>query len=379
MSPRPPQIILLTGAPLVSTLKWRREDLRDDFEPAFQAFVKHQNPTQGTSHGAADNYARWRAIASEPATDIGSCHSSDCTQVRRQPKSDGKAEADQLYKDVASAEEGFLDHCLLANEEIAEAIEASFANDTGTELDTSVGTNLTPTEELSFMTNVTDSFNTNDNASAGLELLSCLPVMDLKALPSANHLVKLYPQTVTPNFLAGVISISVPRTVTVRPRGAVQGIRQMEIVELLLGDDTAAGLSVTFWLTAGSEDRSVHDQVQERVKTKQAEMRKKLLKLRRGDLVLLTHIALSTFRGKVHGQSLRPSRLHCIHTGVFAIPQEVSANNGRNSIKLQKLRDWLNDFIGPPVRSMKRRGVSNPGDRFSRKLRLDEDLPDDTQ
>ena len=104
---------------------------------------------------------------------------------------------------------------------------------------------------------------------------------DLEDIPSAKRITALQPQTVTLNLIVGVLSIAQPRTVTTR-WGAT-----LSLVEVLVGDDTASGFAVTFWLSSeGAAESSI-------------------VGLRRQDVVLMENVALHVFRGKVYGQSLR--------------------------------------------------------------------------
>ncbi|PNY23349.1 Uncharacterized protein TCAP_06723 [Tolypocladium capitatum] len=104
---------------------------------------------------------------------------------------------------------------------------------------------------------------------------------ELEDVPSATRIAALQPQTVTLNLIVGVLSIAQPRTVTTRWGTA------LSLVEVLVGDDTAAGFAVTFWLSSdGGAESSV-------------------VGLRRQDVVLMENVALHIFRGKVYGQSLR--------------------------------------------------------------------------
>lgn len=117
-----------------------------------------------------------------------------------------------------------------------------------------------------------------------------LHLSDLDDVPPAKRIVALQPQTVTLNLLVGVISVAQPRTVTTCWGQA------LSLVEVLVGDDTAAGFAVTFWLSSDSAAES------------------SLVGLRRQDVVLMENVALHVFRGKVYGQSLRKglTRVHLL-------------------------------------------------------------------
>ncbi|KAK1450886.1 hypothetical protein CCUS01_11426 [Colletotrichum cuscutae] len=107
--------------------------------------------------------------------------------------------------------------------------------------------NTTATD--SFISETTDSFqDTTADLSTSTPrpplLTSTHHLSDLEDIPPAPSLLRLAPQTVTVNLIAGVISVSTPRSVTTRWGS------ELSLVEVLLGDDTRAGFGVTFWLPA---------------------------------------------------------------------------------------------------------------------------------
>ncbi|SPQ27000.1 7d610a9c-ddd4-42af-bbd3-1efd9de65997 [Thermothielavioides terrestris] len=105
----------------------------------------------------------------------------------------------------------------------------------------------------------------------GSDLLS-----DLKDIPSAAHLLKIQPQTMTCNLIVGIISLSQPRAVKTR-WGATK-----HLVELLVGDETKAGFAVTYWLASDDVGESP------------------LAGLRPRDIILLRNVALNVFTSKVY-------------------------------------------------------------------------------
>ncbi|KAK7744256.1 hypothetical protein SLS53_003777 [Cytospora paraplurivora] len=106
---------------------------------------------------------------------------------------------------------------------------------------------------------------------------------DLEDIPPASYILSTMPQTITVTLIVGIISIAAPRTVETR-YGTAQ-----TLVEVLVGDETKSGFSVTFWLSGadGGPGGGV------------------LAGLRGQDVVLMQNVALNVFRGKVYGGSLR--------------------------------------------------------------------------
>lgn len=100
-----------------------------------------------------------------------------------------------------------------------------------------------------------------------------------------------------------------------------------------MGDDTATGFAVTFWVPA--------DKVAE----------SDVVKLRRQDVVLLENVALHVFRGKVYGQSLRRglTKLHLLWRGEGGGSYSTrSLRSGENPQieKTRVVREWVLRFVG---------------------------------
>jgi hypothetical protein len=148
----------------------------------------------------------------------------------------------------------------------------------------------------------------------------------------------------TVNIIVGVISIAQPRIVRTR-WGTTKSL-----VELLVGDETRSGFTVTFWLSFESTDAD--------------EM---LQSLRRQDIVLLRNVALSVFMKKVHGHSLRKghTKIHLLHRrridkddqgGLYSM-KEVSSRKGTHPqlIKTRRVWEWLLYFVGDGGTSLGKR------------------------
>ncbi|KAJ4393290.1 hypothetical protein N0V93_002498 [Gnomoniopsis smithogilvyi] len=103
---------------------------------------------------------------------------------------------------------------------------------------------------------------------------------DLEDIPPASYLVSILPATMTVTLIVGIISIAAPRTIKTH-YGATK-----TLVEVLVGDETKSGFSVTFWL-ADETDEGL------------------LAGLRSQDVVLMQNVALNVFRKRVYGGSLR--------------------------------------------------------------------------
>lgn len=176
-----------------------------------------------------------------------------------------------------------------------------------------------------------------------------LHLSDLEDVPPASHVLSVVPQTITINLVVGIMSIAQPRTVTTRWR------QTLSLVEVLVGDDTASGFAVTFWLDGCGLSPAVE-------------------RLRRQDVVLMQNVALHVFRGKVYGQSLRKglTKLDILWrgdgTGYYSskcLSKDPSSGHPQRR-KVALVMNWVLKFVGPP-----------PGACKGKKTWLDP--PDDTQ
>ncbi|KJZ78466.1 hypothetical protein HIM_01857 [Hirsutella minnesotensis 3608] len=177
-----------------------------------------------------------------------------------------------------------------------------------------------------------------------------LHLSDLEDVPPARRILALQPQTVTLNLIVGVISVAQPRPVTTRWGQA------LALVEVLVGDDTAAGFAITFWLPAAQADSSI------------------VAALRRQDVVLLENVALHVFRGKVYGQSLRKglTRISLLWrhdgTGYYSTRHLNRTHPHPQQQKARLVKNWVLHFVG-----------RDPSDTGTKRLHSWDIPPDDTQ
>lgn len=160
---------------------------------------------------------------------------------------------------------------------------------------------------------------------------------DLEDIPPASYLVSILPATMTVTLIVGIISIAAPRTIKTH-YGATK-----TLVEVLVGDETKSGFSVTFWL-ADDDDEGV------------------LAGLRSQDVVLMQNVALNAFRKRVYGGSLRKgmTRVGLLYRGrrigkddeggYYGIKDLGKAGRGKHLHpqleKTRRVRDWVLKFVG---------------------------------
>ncbi|KAK4891674.1 hypothetical protein LTR27_009682 [Elasticomyces elasticus] len=321
------RVIFLAGAPLAENLN---ADLLTTFNTPVKRFLGHPSaakatPTQLTQLQAS---AKWRAIAmTDPAHDANVLDQDDVESIILN------------HDDEESTQQrlAFLEHslALLNKLDSSQIIPGGHEDDTTTFPST-----------FSLATTGSESFNNTYGTLDPTEFSSTSPVKfgtilqlrgeitDLKRLPSADYITRIQPQTMTVNLLATIISVSPPRTISLRKRTG-----EMDLQELLIGDETRAGFSVTFWLTpSDSQTKQQRDQ--------RDDLRSHLSELRVGDIILLQNVALSAFKGVVYGQSLsrKFARNSTIVTVVedgdgFGLPMGVKA-------KFERVRKWGDDFVG---------------------------------
>lgn len=199
-------------------------------------------------------------------------------------------------------------------------------------------------------------------------------------IPGANFLNSIRPNTKTVNLICGIISIAPSRIVTTGHKWGKP--RQVELVELLVGDETKTGFSITVWLP-----REMHvnwkDGAQEKPEGSRSILRRSLKAVQVRDIVLIQNVALSSFRGKVHGQSLRGdvTKIDTLfrkkvgdeeQVGCYTVQNlRMATGKDQQILKVKRVRDWMINFIGDaPTKGAtgKKRG------RRARML-----MPDDTQ
>ncbi|KAE8377756.1 hypothetical protein BDV26DRAFT_262879 [Aspergillus bertholletiae] len=218
--------------------------------------------------------------------------------------------------------------------------------------------------------------------SLGLELPIQGGITDLQSIPSVAYLTSIAPQTMTVNIIVGIVTIRPPRRVVTR-----QWKNEVDLIEMVVGDDTKSGFGVTFWLPP-MEGRMAPGQHNE-----SHELRQTLETLRPRDIVLLRMVGLSSFRERVYGQSLRKgiTKVDLLHrqrvdvtdaSGMYSarslMNQDTTAkNNELLWVKARKVREWVRHFVstttdpaGGDARKSTKRGPTLPPDTQEDSSRL---------
>lgn len=175
-------------------------------------------------------------------------------------------------------------------------------------------------------------------------------IQDLKDIPSAAYLNSIVPQVVTTHLIVAVLEIRAPRRVTSR---VFQ--QELEMIELVVADETRTGFGVTFWLPLSVKPGTRA--------TQQTEMlRRKLSNLRPRDIVFVRTVALRSFRDRVYGSSLRGglTQIDLLHRqaldatdaeGMYSLDAIFKARDESPVLKkVWRVREWLVAFVAPDVR-----------------------------
>lgn len=388
----PPKLIFLTGAPTCKSLNWDESQLLSDFTKPFIQFLHLPSPTPNSapqrnntntsvlepSHAPNPD---WRELPLERkhlTTGIAQDHAfqpfygsakhavdffsattfisqsqaysqSQSRDYDSYTSNDHDNNHDREQVDVTISQ--FYEHSYAIHDIPSSQIasQASFAS-----------SNSDPTSYLT-SDSIYDSqsiFPASGQNAGNVQIPIAGHLTNLKDIPHAQYLSSIVPQTMTVNLIVGIISISEPRVIPTKRGGSVS------LIELLVGDETKSGFSINFWLSGqGKED-----------------VKEVLENLRVQDIVLMKNVALGSFRGKVHGQSLRKDM-----TKVWLMYREkidrkdvggcygkrelnFKGNEGDAQLmKVKRVKDWVVSFVG--VAAPARRGVK----------RLREELPPDTQ
>lgn len=168
-------------------------------------------------------------------------------------------------------------------------------------------------------------------------------ITNLDRLPSEGYLKSISPQTMSITIICGIISISPPRSITTRHGSMV------EIVEMLVGDDHKSGFGINFWLPPPRQKSALREALQD---------------LRPQDIILVRNMALSSFKGKVYGQSLRRemTKIDLLYrnridrtdrAGFYSIKDLGGSGRATEEsqihpqvLKTRRVREWVLRFVG---------------------------------
>lgn len=347
------KIIFLTGAPLSSSLQWDDCFLSAPLQRCFAADPKRTEISLST---AAETGPAWRFLPTERKhlptgftqltkaeeeagrhKDFGNETSflvaTDLSSVSATSGENNSCKGSLSSPDEEDLLTQFYQHSFAIHEDISSpgALDYESINETS---------NSTSFEDSYILSQPSGASSPGKNLAKSR--LSSTYLTDLARVPNANHLEAINPQTMTVNLVLGIISIPQPRSIKARRSGQMLGL-----VDMLVGDETKAGFGISIWF---SDPQNPNE--------KESDLQSAVARLRPQDIVLARNIALSSFKGKVYGQSLRKdtTTLDLIYRnkvdatdkdGAFGARelQDSESSNVQLS-KVKRVRQWVMDFVG---------------------------------
>ncbi|KAK5113819.1 hypothetical protein LTR62_003203 [Meristemomyces frigidus] len=320
--------ILLVGAPVSGDLVWDDANLSKEFERRVQRYVDGivlsttgLLPDQSSTTSSPP---KWRGVSMrDPKQD------ATMLQTNVAPATHFLS-FEQKSEDAMSRERlRFLEHSIAVLDDLQSSQIDGLGETTALISTFSFATSVANTS-FSTSNEDTDYSSTSPAKLENSRQVMVGDVTDLRRIPPADHITRIHPQTMTVNLLAAIISVSSPRTINLRKRNA-----EMDIIELVLGDETRAGFSISFWLTPVNSPYKQRD-----------DLRDSLAGLRSGDVVSVQNVALSAFNKSVYGQSLsrRFARNNsCVivlgDDGLSVLPASLRA-------KGERVHRWADEFVG---------------------------------
>ena len=372
------KIVLLTGAPLSSSLDWSESSFSLSLNQEHVS-AKEIEEAKSASESVA---ARWRRLPLD-AEHLPTGLTQTARQQWYDPGLSGQTEASFVTAtdfsttslDFPAQGSNSISPSQDREDVLSQYYEHSFAiheNSTqiiGTASSESI---LTEEDEEHSLLSEIDPL-TNTHAQIVTSRLASGTIGNLKDLPNARYLRSINPQTMTINLVVGVISISQPRTITTR-----RTQQKVDLVELLVGDETRSGFSINIWLPVTSPDGS--NALKHHSSEARGSLGVQMSGLRPQDIILMRNVALSSFRDRVDGQSLRRgmTSIDLLHRnivdshdlkGVFSARQiEMRSLDNARMDKVKRVKEWVMHFVGMRVKHSK---VLNEGELLT--------LPEDTQ
>ncbi|CAK1364693.1 uncharacterized protein RHO25_009572 [Cercospora beticola] len=329
-------VIFLAGAPDSSAIDWSKWSEQDDDHAICLRIRRYL----GLANREDDNslYTKTQATASHPIAKWRHVPLNEDAEPEKQP------EATQFLSfNNASREQPDQEHVKFLEYSLAALQNLDSSQIASAPLDYSTYDETTFVSALSFNSDVTTSLPTTASISTDAsdehqqQIVNFAGyITDLKRIPTARHLDSIHPQTMTINVLASVISTQPPRTVRLRKRAA-----EMDIVEVLVGDETRAGFNISFWLPPTDSQRSNAPSRSE----DRSSLKAVLDEVRIGDLLMISNIALGTFRSNVYGQSLS-KRITRNNTSIVKLSKDIVGLSAPTMAKLGRVRDWSSNFVG---------------------------------
>ncbi|GLI75367.1 hypothetical protein PoHVEF18_003621 [Penicillium ochrochloron] len=356
--------IFLMGAPLPSSLDWENDELLNSPVQPFSG--TDTIPEHDISIVQNGDPIKWRVL--QP---LLTEHPAGYSEYYRGPEDPSFLTTHQL---VEADNESMNEDSILS-----EFYDHSFVVHETSEISTTGLRDEEDTQESKPALSCIDAVATETTADAkDYELPRSLqisgPIRDLQHLPTAKYLQSIAPQTMTVNLIVGILAIHPPRRVMTR-----QWKTELDIIELIVGDETRTGFGVNIWLPASTSISC---------KTQDADrLSRSLAILRPRDIILLRTVGLSSFRDQVYGQSLRGgmTKVDLLYrqpvdvtdtVGFYKSGLRRDSPHDHVDLPLQKtrrVREWIFQFVGATDEA------GGGPSRMSQTQRGHQRLPPDTQ
>ena len=356
--------LFLTGAPLANELDWSAANFRSGFQIAFDRFLGQNRHRPGNFSRSNDFVcqtppSKWRSLGFlQVPKEISNMAPPEFLLFGKRQKEEVDVQTDFFEDSIAmldNLEPLQLASSLGDNESVMNGNLGRIFPSLPTSIDSHLSNSTEPSPST---TDLSWSYSNSPLTKPlfGATINDAQSIYDVQDVPSAHHVNSICPQTITVTLLVGVISVSAARTVLL-PKQRIE----MEVIEVVVGDETRAGLSISFWIAPQDSKHKADD-----------DLRASVSKVRRGDTVLLRNIALSTFRNCVHGQSL--SKRFAKNTSAI-VPLRKDNLSSMTTIlreKFHRVEQWSSNFVGVArdERPSKSRTSKQPKQRV---------LPPDTQ
>jgi hypothetical protein len=356
--------IFLMGAPLPSSLDWENDELLNSPVQPFSG--TDTIPMHDISIVQSGDPIKWRVL--QP---LLTEHPAGYSEYYHGPEDPSFLTTHQL---VEADNESMNEDSILS-----EFYDHSFVVHETSEISTTGLRDEESTQESEPALSCTDAAATGAAADLNdYELTRSLqisgPIRDLQHLPTARYLQSIAPQTMTVNLIVGILAIHPPRRVVTR-----QWKTELDIIELIVGDETRTGFGVNIWLPASTSISC---------KTQDADrLSRSLAILLPRDIILLRTIGLSSFRDQVYGQSLRGgmTKVDLLYrqpvdvtdtVGFYKSGLRRDSPHDHADLPLQKtrrVREWIFQFVGATDEA------GGGPSRMSQTQRGHQRLPPDTQ
>jgi hypothetical protein len=376
-----PKLLLLVGAPEASSLDWEESGLLNDFNDPIARFAglharqanEETVPITPALTSASIAHPAWRSLPLERqhlATGLTQSFDRHHLHTGHSHQNSAQGASFFLASQINSFVEGFSQahpESHPSSHPSAEELLSHFYEESYARHEDIQSSQIAPASDVgTSFTSDEPSFGSFDSHLRPFGAAKEVPVAghssNLRDLPNAAYLDSIHPQTMTVNLIVGIISIPEPRAIKTR-RGAA-----VELIEVLVGDETRSGFGVNFWLPSSQ--------------AAQGDMRSILSGLRPRDVVLMRNVAMSSFRGNVYGQSLRKdmTKVHLLYRtrvdksdvgGCYSAADLAMGDPVPPQVeKTRRVREWVLRFVGLGAGQQKGNGPAEV---------LKEVLPPDTQ